>query len=405
MSIKLKKELNLFQLTVISVGIILGAGIYALIGAAAITGGNAIWLSFLISAFIALFTGITYAEISSFFKGNAGEYDYVSRAISKHLGFLIGLAVILVAILTSSTVALGFAGYFITIVPLPYIVSAVLVIIFLTIFNIVGIKQASTFNIVATFIEFLGLILIILIGFKFFGSVNLLEVPQGITGVFFSAALIFFAYIGFESLVKLKEETKNPDKTLPKAIILSILITGVVYVLVAISAVSVVGWEQLSQSSAPLSLVAQTALGGLSGQVLVVIALFSTANTILIGLITASRQIYGIAKQKSLPKVFAQVHKRTRTPLIAVYVSSALAILFVFLGDITIVANLANILLFITFALVNLSLIILRYKLEPIKGKFRCPLNIGKFPIIAFLGFLSSIAMIFFIFWSFLTGL
>jgi len=399
--VKLKKELGLFQLTIISIGIILGAGIYALIGVAAGTGGNAIWLSFLISAVIALFTGLSYAELSAMFKGNAGEYDYISKAMNKKLGLFIGLSVIFVAIITSSTVALGFAGYFTTIVPLPYIVSAVLVIIFLTIFNIIGIKQSTWFNTIATVIEFIGLIIIILIGFKYIGTVNLFEMPQGISGVFVSAALVFFAYIGFESLVKLKEETKNADKVIPKAIILSVIITTILYVLVAISAVSVVGWQTLSQSSAPLSLVAQTALGGMSGQILVIIALFSTANTILIGLVTASRQIYGIAKEKALPQIFTQINERTRTPLIAVYVSTAIAILFVLIGDIALVANITNLLLFLTFALVNLSLIILRYKCKPKKGKFRCPVNIGKFPLISLLGMISSIVMIGFIFWGF----
>ncbi|MFH1972283.1 MAG: amino acid permease [archaeon] len=399
---KLKKELNLFQLTVISVGIILGAGIYALIGAAAATGGNAIWISFLISAFIALFTGLTYAEISSYFQGNAGEYDYVAKAFNKKFGFIIGVSMIFIAIITSSTVALGFAGYFTTLMPVPYLVSAILIILLMTFINFIGIKQSSLFNLFSTLVEFIGLIIIIVIGFKYFGTVNLLEMPQGVTGLFSSAALVFFAYIGFESLVKLKEETKNPDKTLPKAIILSIIITSILYVLVAISAVSVVGWDVLSKSSAPLSLVAKTVLGSFSGRLLAVIALFSTSNTILIGLVTASRQMYGMAKEKSLPKFLTVVHKRTRTPLFAVYISAAITILFALIGDVALVANLANILLFITFAVVNLSLIVLRYKMEPIKGKFRCPINIGRFPIISLLGFITSLAMIVFIFWGFI---
>jgi len=399
---ELKRELNLFQLTVISVGIILGAGIYALIGAAAATGGNAIWISFLISAFIALFTGLTYAEISSYFSGNAGEYDYVTRAFNKKFGFFTGMSMIFIAIMTSSAVALGFAGYFTTLLPIPYWVAAILIILTMTFINMIGIKQSSFFNIFSTFVEFAGLIIIIFIGFKYMGTVNLLEMPQGVTGLFSSAALVFFAYIGFESLVKLKEETKDPDRTLPKAIILSILITSVLYVLVAISAVSVVGWEALSKSSAPLSLVAKTVLGSFSGRALAVIALFSTSNTILIGLVTASRQIYGMAKQNSLPKFLGVVHERTRTPLFAVYIAAAFAILFSLIGDVGLVANLTNILLFLTFATVNVSLIILRYKMEPIKGKFRCPINIGRFPVISLIGFITSIAMIVFIFWGFI---
>jgi basic amino acid/polyamine antiporter, APA family len=399
---KLKRTLNLFNVTVAGVGMILGAGIYALIGAAAVDGGNAIWLSFLLSALIALFTGLSYAELSSMFKGDAGEYDYVNKSMNKHFALFIGLTVIAAAIITASAVALGFAGYLSTLLPIPYIAGALLVILLMSAINVVGIKEAAWFNTVSTFIEFAGLVIIIVIGFKYVGTVNLLELPNGVSGIFSSAALVFFAFLGFESIIKLAEETKNPEKTIPKAILLSIGITSVVYVMVAISAVSVVGWQALSQSDAPLSLVAATALGGISGPVLAVIALFSTANTILLSLITSSRQIYGMSKQKSLPKFLSHISGKTRTPILAILVATLVAVIFTLIGDIGIVANITNIFLFITFGAVNLALIILRYKAPKMKRAFRLPLNIGKFPVIPLIGVLSSIMMIGFIVWGFI---
>jgi basic amino acid/polyamine antiporter, APA family len=303
---KLKRQLGLFNLTLIGIGIILGAGIYALIGVAAGGAGNATWLAFLISAVIALLTGLSYAELSTMFKGDAGEYDYTSKAINKKFGLVVGLSVIAASIITASVVALGFAGYFITLIPLPYLLTAVLVILLMTIINFVGIKESSWFNALSTFVEIIGLIIIIVLGFKYIGSVNYLEMPLGFTGVFSSAALVFFAYLGFESIVKLREETKDPEKNIPRAIIISVAVTSVLYVLVAISSVSIIGWDQLAQSSAPLSLVAQTALGGITGPILAVIALFSTSNTILFSSITSSRQIYGMAKQKSVPKFLSK---------------------------------------------------------------------------------------------------
>ena len=311
---KLKRTLNLFNVTVAGVGMILGAGIYALIGAAAVDGGNAIWLSFLLSALIALFTGLSYAELSSMFKGDAGEYDYINKSMNKQFALFIGLTVIAAAIITSSAVALGFAGYLSTLLPIPYIAGALLIILLMSAINIIGIKEASWFNTVSTFIEFGGLIIIIILGFKYVGTVNLLELPNGVSGIFSSAALVFFAFLGFESVIKLSEETKNPEKTIPMAILLSIGITSVVYVLVAISAVSVVGWQALSESAAPLALVAATALGGISGPVLAIIALFSTANTILLSLITSSRQIYGMAKEDCLPKFLSHISGKTESP-------------------------------------------------------------------------------------------
>ena len=399
---KLKRTLNLFNVTVAGVGMILGAGIYALIGAAAVDGGNAIWLSFLLSALIALFTGLSYAELSSMFKGDAGEYDYINKSMNKQFALFIGLTVIAAAIITSSAVALGFAGYLSTLLPIPYIAGALLIILLMSAINIIGIKEASWFNTVSTFIEFGGLIIIIILGFKYVGTVNLLELPNGVSGIFSSAALVFFAFLGFESVIKLSEETKNPEKTIPMAILLSIGITSVVYVLVAISAVSVVGWQALSESAAPLALVAATALGGISGPVLAIIALFSTANTILLSLITSSRQIYGMAKEDCLPKFLSHISGKTRTPILAILMVTLVAVIFTLIGDIGVVANITNIFLFITFGAVNLALIVLRYKEPKMKRGFRLPLNIGKFPVIPLIGILSSVVMIGFIVWGFI---
>jgi basic amino acid/polyamine antiporter, APA family len=399
---KLKRQLGLFNLTLIGTGIILGAGIYALIGVAAGGAGNATWLAFLISAVIALLTGLSYAELSTMFKGDAGEYDYTSKAINKKFGLVVGLSVIAASIITASVVALGFAGYFITLIPLPYLLTAVLVILLMTVINFVGIKESSWFNALSTFVEIIGLIIIIVLGFKYIGSVNYLEMPLGFTGVFSSAALVFFAYLGFESIVKLREETKDPEKNIPKAIIISVAVTSVLYILVAISSVSIIGWDQLAQSSAPLSLVAQTALGGITGPILAVIALFSTSNTILFSSITSSRQIYGMAKQKSLPKFLSKVHGKTRTPWIAILITMFVAIIFLFVGEIDLVANITNLFLFLTFAAVNLSLIILRYKAPKMKRAFRCPLNIGRLAVIPLLGLITSLVMMGFIIWGFL---
>jgi basic amino acid/polyamine antiporter, APA family len=398
--VKLKRDLGLFQITVAGIGIILGAGIYALIGVAASQAGNLTWLAFLISAFIAFFTGLSYAELSSMFRGDAGEYDYVSSAFNKKIGIVMGISMIGAGVVTSSAVALGFAGYFTSLVDMPYVLAAMLLILLTTTINFIGIKEASWFNTLSTLIEFLGLIIIVAIGIKYLGNVNLIENPNGNVGLFSAAALVFFAYMGFESIIKLSEETKNPEKNIPLAIMLSIGITSIVYVLVAISAVSVVGWEALATSAAPLSLVAQTALGSISGKILAIIALFSTANTVLMALVTSSRQIYGMAKKGSLPKVLGKIHLRTGTPWVAVLGISLLTIIFTLLGDLELVANITNFFLFLTFIAVNLSLIILRYKSPQIKRPFRVPGSIGNLALLPLIGVLSSTFMIVFMIWN-----
>jgi APA family basic amino acid/polyamine antiporter len=394
---RLRRELGLFQVTTAGVGVILGAGIYVLIGIAAQSSGNATWLAFFISSLVALFTGLSYAELSSMFKGDAAEYDYVKAAFNKSFAFVIALSMIIGTIISSSTVALGFAGYLTQISPISFGVSALLLLVFMSYINFVGIKQASFFNIFSTAIEFFGLLIIIFIGFSSFGSVDYLDMPFGISGVFSSAALVFFAYLGFEGIVKLRDETKNPSKNIPLGIIYAIIISSVLYIMVALSAVSLIGWKELSASSAPLALAVSAVLGSKVFFILVIIALFSTANTVLITMVAASRQIYGMSINGSLPKVFSRVHKKTKTPLFAVIITLLITLAFIIIGNIGLVANLANLFILIAFAFVNLSLIILRYKCRNSKRGFICPGNIKQFSVIALLGFISSIFMIFFI--------
>lgn len=396
-SAELERDLGLFQITLAGVGIILGAGIYALIGAAAGIAGNAVWISFLISAVVALFTGLSYAELSSMFKGDAAEFDYIKSALNRKIGFILSLAMIFGGIISAAAVALGFAGYFINLVPMNLVIAAACLILLMGIINIIGIKEVSWFNTIAVIAEVAGLLIIIAFGISHFGDVSYFELPNGFEGVFRSAALVFFAFLGFESIVKLREETKDPEKTVPKAVIYSILITSVIYVLVAVSAVSVIGWEKLSSSSAPLAAVAQAVFGNSAFLLLAVLALFSTSNTVLIIMTTTSRQIYGIAKEHSLPRILSYINPKTSTPVAAIIITLAIALVFALIGDISIVANITNFFIFLTFAAVNLSLIILRYKHGKMHRGFRCPINIGNFSVVALVGMLTSLGMIVFV--------
>ncbi len=393
---QLKRELNLWQVTVAGVGIILGAGIYALIGVAANDAGNALWLAFLISAVVAAFTGLSYAELSSMFKGDAGEYDYLHAAFNKKIAYFGSIAIIFAGIVSAATVAVGFAGYFTSIFHVSLLSAAIGLVVLMTLINFIGIKLSAEFNTVSTFIEFGGLLLVIFIGAKHIGSVDYLAMPAGMSGVFSAAALVFFAYMGFESIVKLAEETKNPEKTIPKAIIYSVLITTLLYILVALAAVSVLDWKELGQSSAPLATVVASALGPFAFVLVGIIALFSTSNTVLITLVTTSRMMYGMAKEKTMPKIFTKVHKKTQTPWVAIFFLAVVSIIFLFTENLEFLANLTTLFLFIIFALANLSMLILRYTMKDKKRGFYCPGNIGRFSVVALLGFLTSVFMLYF---------
>lgn len=392
--VTLKRELGLFEVTLAGVGIILGAGIYALIGKASGLAGNSVWLSFALSALIAVFTGLSYAELSSMFPKASAEYEYTLNAFGRRLAFIIGWLIILSGVIGASTVSLGFGGYFRALFDTPVIISALILIVFLSFILSLGIRESAWSAVIATLVEIAGLVLIIFIGIPYFGKVDYFEMPKGIAGVFQASALVFFAYTGFESIVKLSEETRNPEKTIPRGLMLSIAISIVLYVLVAISAVSVIGWEKLAGSEAPFADLALFAIGSSGFFILAVIALFSTANTVLLMMLGSSRIMYGMADSFTLPNFLAWVHPSRRTPWISIFTVMVFSILFVFAGDIAFVANVDNFTLFVTFFVINAALIFLRFKEPEMKRTFRVPFTIGRFPLMPLFGMIFCIFML-----------
>ena len=394
--IELKRHMGLFHTTMYGIGLILGAGIYVLIGEAAGIAGNAVWLSFIFGVIAAVFAGLSYAELASMYPKAAAEYVFVKNAFrSNFLAFIIGWLTLFTSIIAAATVALGFGGYIAAIFDYPIIISAILLIGILSFVNFFGIRESSWTNIVFTIIEAAGLALIIYIGFTFTTAepINYFENPFGISGISLAFVLIFFAFIGFEDIVNIAEETKNPKKVLPRAIILSISITAIIYILVSLSAIQVLSWQELGSSLAPLADVAERALGSTGQLTMSLIALFATANTVLIILLAGSRILYGMAVQRSLPLLLGKVHFKTKTPWVAVLVIMLISTIFVFIENIVTVANITVFAIVITFAMVNLSVILLRYREPTLERPFRTPINIGKFPILSLFGVIISAYM------------
>ncbi|KQC05658.1 MAG: amino acid transporter [Methanoculleus sp. SDB] len=392
---QLKRVLTLREVVLSGIGVILGAGIYALIGEAAGLAGNAIWMAFLLTAAIAAFTGLSYAELSSMFPIASAEYEYTSRAFGQQLAFLVGILVILSGIVGAATVSLGFAGYFAGITGIPMMPTAILLLFLLSVIIFTGIKQSAAFIITFTLIEAGGLIGIIAIGFPYLGSVDYLEMPLGIAGVLQASALIFFAYQGFEEIVKLSDETIEPERIVPTGLLLALATTIVLYVLVALAAVSVAGWQALAGSSAPFAVVAEKALGPEAFLAFTLIALFATANTALLMLLSSSRIMFGMARSRSLPQAIGYVHPGTSTPLVAIVVAFVASVLFLSLGNIRDVALVANFTLFVTFAVINAAVIFLRFQLPGRNRPFRIPGSICRVPLLPVLGVITCLFFLF----------
>ena len=417
----LKQSLGLFQATIYGVGIILGAGIYALIGEAAGIAGYSVWLSFVLAAVIAMFTAFSYAELTTSFPKSAAEFIYVQETTgSKASAFFIGYVSILTGIISASAVALGFATYCKLYIPAAPVWMAVGIIVVMTLINLKGIQESAFLNTIFTLIEVGGLFFIIAIGWKFVGNSNLLsdidnqplQSIKQFNSIIAATSLIFFAYIGFEDVANIAEETKNPKKVIPIALVLSLVISTIIYILVSIVAVSVVPPTQLalsSQSSSvsqgPLALVVTQAMNNpAAGRLFTFIALFATANTILVLLIVSSRMMYGIARERCLPTFLGRVHSVNQTPVAAIILTSSIAIIFVFQGDLSEIAKLTNLGVFLSFLAVNLSLIIHRYKNRHIKvidsTLFRSPVNYKWFPVMSFAGSAFCLAMLLTQYWE-----
>ncbi|NVM54217.1 MAG: amino acid permease [Candidatus Helarchaeota archaeon] len=412
---RLERDINLFEATIYGIGLILGAGIYALIGEVYGTTGPASWIAFLVAAGIALMTGLSYAELASTFPKSAAEFTYVKEAFPtrKAFHFTVGWVLIISGFLSTATVAIGFGGYFIGLMgggmgQISIIIVAIMLIILLTFVNFIGIEESAKLNIVFTFIEAAGVIFIIIIGFMHFNpSVNLFEVADTTIPVAFavltSTSLIFFAYIGFEDIANIAEETEKPTKTIPRALMLSIVVTTILYVLLAI-AISSVNAGALEGSINPFATIVDELLGigsGMAGLIIGIIALFATANTVLIMLIVGSRMLYGMSKAGALPKIFSKVHKRTKTPWVAIIFTTLVSIGFSFISlageeqDIEIVARASVFSVLLIFFIINVTLLYLRKSQPELERPFKVKPNIKGLPIFPLIGAITCFMLLF----------
>ena len=402
----LKRSVTLFQAILYGIGLILGAGIYVLIGDVAAIAGNAMWISFLLAAVMATLTGLSYAELSSVYPKSAAEYVYVKEALgSNFTALFVGCLTIFISITSAATVAIGFSEYLVVLLPqYPPILYALLLVLVLSLLNFLGIRESIWVNSVFTLVEVSGLLIIIMIGLSMgsFTDTNYFEMPSSvylshstmIATILSSTLLVFFAYYGFQNISNIAEETKLPTRTIPRALIFSILVTTIIYILVAISTVSLVGWEELSKSNAPLAIAASKALGNNGIIILTILALFATTNTVLMMLISGSRIIFGIAKHDdAIPTILAEIHSSRRTPWLATIFIMAftLSTIIMYSGKISDVASISVFGILIVFALVNLSVIRLRFRQPNLHRPFRLPLTVGKLPLLPTLGLLVTV--------------
>lgn len=386
----LRRTLGWPSLTAYGIGAILGAGIYSVIGAAAGHVGAGMWLAFGIGAVVALITALSYAELATMFPRAGGEFLYVRRALPRQgaLAFTAGTMMAAAAAATAATVSIAFGGYLSSFLDAPSVVAAPLLVVFLATVAIAGIKESTWMVAVFTCIEAAGLVVVVVLGAtsERFGAA-LLAAPS--SHLLSGAALVFFSYLGFENIVNLAEETKEPERNLPRAILLSLGISTALYILVAIAAVALLPVANLARSDAPLADAVRGRSPSLAGA-LGGVALFATANTAMAAIISGSRILYAMADAGELPRVLSSVLNR-RTPWLATIVVAMLALVLLPLGSVAVVASISSFASLLAFATVNASVVVLRLR-DPRRARpFRVPLSLGRWPILPLLGALSAL--------------
>ncbi len=378
----LARHVNLPQLALYGLGSMLGAGIYGLIGKAAGEMGNAVWLAFLVSMVAALLTGLSYASLGSRYPRAGGAAYVTQRAYGwPLLTYLVGLTVMasgLTSVATQSRVvaeALTRLPLFDGVPVLPLALGFLLLIAGI-VFR--GIKESMWVNMACTAMEAGGLLVVIAVGIPYWGGVDLLEVPPSSGGIdaamiLQGAVLTFFSFIGFEDTFNVAEEVKDPQRTLPWAIIIAMASATVIYLAVAITAVSVVPWQELATASGPLVEVVNRAAPWIPSVVFVVITVFAVSNTALLNYIMASRLAYGMARLELLPRVLGRVHARRRTPHVAIAALLVIITALMLSGDIAQLASATVLLLLAVFTIINIALLILQRRPSEVKGVFEVP--------------------------------
>jgi APA family basic amino acid/polyamine antiporter len=380
---KLHRSIGPTQLALYGLGSMLGAGIYGLIGQAAGIAGNAVWLAFIASLVVALLTALSYASIISRYPRAAGAAYVTQRAYKiPMLSFVVGIAVVcsgLTSVATQSRVlAANIAQMFgWQSIPVEFIAVGFLLLLAGIAFR--GIRESMWVNVLCTIIEAAGLLIVIAVGFSYWGSVNLLEVPTGLgSDAFFliilnGAVLTFFAFLGFEDTINVAEECRDPETTMPIGLIAAMVMAAILYIAVAITAVSVVPYGELAKAPSPLTAVVGKAAPAFPAIVFTFITIFAVANTALVNYVTASRLVYGMSRQGLLPTFLGRVHQSTKTPHVAIFVLFAVLAPLALYGTIGNLAAATVLLLLTVFCVVNAALVVLqRRKSEP-HGKFEVP--------------------------------
>lgn len=389
---KLKRALGSFDLVLLGIGAIIGTGIFVLTGVgAALHAGPAVTLSFGVSAVACVFAALCYAEFASIIPVSGSAYTYAYATIGELLAWIIGWDLILEYAVCSITVAIGWSGYLVNllagmgiIIPAwmcnpPFNVPALIIVAIITTLLVIGIKESARFNNVIVIVKLTVILFFIVFGLFFIKPSNWSPfMPFGWTGVMTGAAIVFFAYIGFDAVSTTAEETKNPQRDLPIGIIVSLLVCSTLYIVVALILTGIIPVMEYADNqsflAAPIAFALNVLHQDWASGIISVGAVMGITSVLLVMMMGQPRIFFAMSRDKLFPESISKVHPRFRTPYKTTIITGIAVGLIALLIPIGTAAELANIGTLFAFAIVSASVIILRRTNPSIKRSFRVPL-------------------------------
>jgi len=353
---QLKRSLGLWSATAINVGAIIGGGIFVVTGIVAGYAGSALIISIAVAALIACFTALSFTELSTWQPVEGSAYEYTRQLVSPFAGFLSGWMWIVANTFGGAAVSLGFAYYLRSALPsLPVNIVAAVVCLAFTALNFYGVRQSAILNNVFVAIKLAVLAFFVVFGLFFFKAQNFTPFVPFSTGVLFGAYFIFFAYGGFARATIVAEEVKDARRNVPRAVLLSVGISTVVYILVGTVAVGLLGATGLGNSGSPLASAIGMSGNPLSVQIVSFGGLVATASVLLTGVLGVSRMMFSMSRRNDLPKQLSKVHERYCTPYISVWAVGIAMTLLVLFFDLTNVVAVSTFALLFWYVFANIA--------------------------------------------------
>lgn len=372
---ELNRRLSLPLLIFYGIGTILGAGIYVLVGKVAGEAGLYAPFSFILASLLAAFSAFSYAELAARFPRSAGEAIYINEGFAiEKLSISVGLMIVTMGVVSVATLAHGFTGYLNVFITLPQALVISVLVILLGLICAWGIGQSVMIASIMTIVEIIGLLIILYVGRESF-AVLPEQLPTLMpsfdasvwVGIAMGSFIAFYAFIGFEDIVNVAEEAIKPRINIPLAIIISLSVTTLFYVLISVVAVLLFSPDELASSDAPLAMLYEKTTGQ-SPIVITLISLISVINGALIQIIMASRVLYGMSRKKWLPQKVGEVNSVTHTPVIATAIITSLILVFSLLLPLLSLAKITSFITLNVFMLINFALLKLKISQRPHDG-------------------------------------